>query len=418
MKVKTRFKHTEIGPIPQDWGIYPFADLGTTVDGDRGINYPGQSDFSNHGFCLFLSAKNVTRNGFRFDDCIFVSENKDKQLNQGKLERNDIVLTTRGTVGNFAYFGQSVPFENIRINSGMIILRLRTSELLSNFLYEQVKSQVLWKQIEKMVFGSAQPQLTARDIKTFKILVPPLPEQRAIANALSDVDALINSLDRLITKKRDIKQATMQQLLTGKTRLPGFTGEWVSKRFGDIADIDTDNLGSSTNCDYAFKYISLEDVDRGSLTSYTEQQFSSAPSRARRKLVFGDILVSTVRPTLQSHLLFRSTEANWICSTGFSVARCKDGLANPHFVFFSLFGNSITKQIETLLTGSNYPAINGGDVKRLEILLPSPEEQAAISNILSDMDSELSTLERRRDKTILLKQGMMQELLTGRTRLV
>ena len=159
-------------------------------------------------------------------------------------------------------------------------------------------------------------------------------------------------------------------------------------------------------------------MDVGSLRSYSEQVFSSAPSRARRRLRAGDILASTVRPNLQSHLLFAATLPNWVCSTGFSVVRCKSQDADPGYVFFHLFGHRVTKQIEALLTGSNYPAINGGDVKALEIPIPALPEQTAIAAILSDMDAEIATLEARRDKTRALKQGMMQELLTGRTRLV
>lgn len=109
---------------------------------------------------------------------------------------------------------------------------------------------------------------------------------------------------------------------------------------------------------------------------------------------------------------------DWVCSTGFSVVRCKEGIANAAYVFANLFAAGISRQIDTLLTGSNYPAINGKDVKQLQIPYPPIEEQVAIAEVLSDMDAELAKLQARRDKTRLLKQGMMQELLTGKTRLV
>jgi hypothetical protein len=179
-----------------------------------------------------------------------------------------------------------------------------------------------------------------------------------------------------------------------------------------------DNLSSATSADYAFNYISLEDVDLGSLRSYSEQIFYSAPSRARRRLRTGDILVSTVRPNLQSHLLFTFAQPNWICSTGFSVVRCKMQDATPGFIFFHLFGHLVAKQIETLLAGSNYPAINGRDVKALEIPMPLLTEQTAIATILSDMDAEIAALEERLAKSRQIKQGMMQELLTGKIRLI
>jgi type I restriction enzyme S subunit len=185
-----------------------------------------------------------------------------------------------------------------------------------------------------------------------------------------------------------------------------------------VADVDPENLSSNTQPNYAFNYISLEDVDFGVLRSYSEQLFSTSPSRARRSLQKGDVLVSTVRPNLKSHLLFNIDATNWVCSTGFSVVRCRDGLTHPGYVFMLFFGHKIMRQIDALLTGSNYPAINGGDVRTLEIPVPEYKEQAAIAEVLSDMDAEIAALEARRDKTLALKQGMMQELLTGRIRLV
>jgi type I restriction enzyme S subunit len=210
----------------------------------------------------------------------------------------------------------------------------------------------------------------------------------------------------------------MQELLTGKKRLPGFSEEWETKRLDAVADIDPENLGGATLPDYTFNYISLEDVDVGSLRSYSEQTFGSAPSRARRRLRTGDILVSTVRPNLQSHLLFASKQPNWVCSTGFSVVRCRSQEADPGYVYHHMFGHCVAKQIEAVLTGSNYPAINGRDVKALEIPMPKLHEQTAIASILSAMDAEIVLLEAQLAKYRQIKQGMMQNLLTGRIRLI
>ena len=267
--------------------------------------------------------------------------------------------------------------------------------------------------------GVSQTHLLNNVFQKCPIPVPPnVEEQRAIATALSDVDGLLGGLDRLIAKKRDLKHAAMQQLLTGQTRLPGFHAEWEVKRLGDVVDTDPENLGSETRPDFLFNYIALEDVDHGFLRSYSEQVFANAPSRARRKLRTNDVLVSTVRPNLQSHLLFVGEAERWICSTGFCVVRCRNEITNPGYVFFHLFAGRVNRQIDTLLTGSNYPAINSGHVRALLIPIPNYAEQTAIAEALTDMDGELAVLEQRREKTRALKQAMMQELLTGRTRLV
>jgi len=231
------YKQTEVGVIPEEWVIATLPQVTEVIDGDRGHNYPSASDFNSYGYCLFLNASNVTSKGFQFAECMFISMDKDKKLSKGKLNRNDIVLTTRGSVGNYAYFDEKVPFSELRINSGMVIIRCTSKLLNSQFLYKICQSNILGRQIERLSFGSAQPQLTVKGIATLQFPLPPLPEQKRIAQVLGDVDALIQKLEALIAKKRDIKQASMQELLTGKRRLPGFSGTWETKRLGEVLTV-------------------------------------------------------------------------------------------------------------------------------------------------------------------------------------
>ena len=274
-------------------------------------------------------------------------------------------------------------------------------------------------QLGKLVSTTALPSLSGRQISAISVPMPPADEQRAIAEALSDVDGLLESLETLIAKKRAVKTAAMQQLLTGKTRLPGFSGEWKKTSIGDVADVDPENLSSGTTPDFTFNYISLEQVVLGRLLGYSEERFRTAPSRARRVLRYGDVLMSTVRPGLMAHLLYREQIPNAVCSTGFAVLRPITYLCDPGFLFFHLLGHVVNKQIRKILAGSNYPAINGRDVGRLEIPFPPQvQEQQAIAEALSDIDAEIAALELRFAKVRALRQGMMQQLLTGRIRLV
>ena len=158
------------------------------IDGDRGANYPNQAQFSAAGHCLFLNAGNVTTNGFRFSDCAFITAEKDATLRKGKLVRNDVVLTTRGTVGNAAYFDDFVPFDHIRINSGMVILRAETPALHPRYLYHFVRSALFHAQESALQTGSAQPQLPIQDINRVEIPIPPPDEQYAIAHILGTLD--------------------------------------------------------------------------------------------------------------------------------------------------------------------------------------------------------------------------------------
>jgi len=172
-----------------EWPVVTFAEAPfEIIDGDRGTNYPKQADFASVGHCLFLNAGNVTSTGFNFTDCAFITEEKDEALRKGKLQRQDLVLTTRGTVGNVAYFDETVPFDHLRINSGMVILRPAVSKILPRFLYLFLRSKVFQSQVEFLRTGSAQPQLPIRDINRIELPLPPLAEQRSIAHILGTLD--------------------------------------------------------------------------------------------------------------------------------------------------------------------------------------------------------------------------------------
>ncbi|MBB7616660.1 restriction endonuclease subunit S, partial [Escherichia coli] len=156
------------------------------IDGDRGKNYPKHNDFMENGYCLFLSAKNVTKSGFQFQETLFINETKDRELRAGKLKYGDIVLTTRGTVGNVAYYDNNNPYKHIRINSGMIIIRADNKLWNPKFLYFILKSELLKEQIINLISGSAVPQLPARDIRKFILPVINRSLQNKITNIISD----------------------------------------------------------------------------------------------------------------------------------------------------------------------------------------------------------------------------------------
>lgn len=185
--------------------------------------------------------------------------------------------------------------------------------------------------------------------------------------------------------------------------------DWEVVRIEEIAEVDCENLSSSTNADLRMKYISLECINDGSLIKFEELNFKNAPSRARRVLRKGDILISTVRPNLKSHYLFDRNESDFVCSTGFSVLRTTK---SSKYIYHHFFGDQINRQIENLIVGSNYPAINNKNVKEILIPLPPLDEQEAIATALSDCDAWIDSIEQVLAKKRLIKQGAMQELLT------
>ena len=197
-----------------------------------------------------------------------------------------------------------------------------------------------------------------------------------------------------------------------------FSGKWETRRLGDISDVNPQNFSSDTNPDYKFNYITLEQVDFGKLLGYSEEVFRTAPSRAQRILRNGDVLMSTVRPNLMAHLFFHEQVTNAVCSTGFAVLRAKYGFSVPYFLFSQLFSEGVNDQIDKILSGSNYPAINSKDVQLIEIPCPPQvSEQRAIAEVLSDVDRLIDSLDTLIVKKRAIKQAVMQQLLTGKTRL-
>lgn len=285
--------------------------------------------------------------------------------------------------------------------------------LNKGFFFQLLRAQ----DFSACITGSGQPQIVRGPLAAFPLALPPITEQKAIAQALTDIDDLIASLDALIAKKRDIKQGAMQQLLTGKRRLPGFSGEWAAGRIVDVADLDPTNLSAATPADWAFNYVSLEDVSRGALLGHSEMVFADAPSRARRLIRQGDILFGTVRPNLQSHCRFDVDGGHWVASTGFCVIRCRNGKADPNYIFEQIMSHNVAGQIERIIAGSNYPAVSSRDVGALSVPLPDFDEQQAIAATMADMSNEITSLTSRKWKLDVLRQGMMQQLLTGRIRL-
>lgn len=183
--------------FPEGWKVHKIGDVFSLIDGDRGPNYPKQHDYLPAGHCLFLSTKNVRPFGFLFDETVYISEQKHKLLRNGTLQRGDIIITTRGTLGNVAVYDESVPYSTIRINSGMLIIRNKGFEIHNDFVKYFIASPFFSVQLNKKQSGSAQPQIPAGVLKSFSFPLPPLPEQNEIVRR---VETLFAFADRLETR--------------------------------------------------------------------------------------------------------------------------------------------------------------------------------------------------------------------------
>ncbi len=401
------FYNTE---IPSDWEIRKLGDC-CLVKGEYGIN-AAAVEYSDD-LPAYLRITDIDDNGnYSIDKKASVGDPNYKQF---VLKNGDIVFARTGATVGKTYLYK--PTDGILVFAGFLI-RFRTNDklLTPQHLKYFTETKHYWDWVKTVSMRSGQPGINAEEYASLKIPLPPLPEQKAIAQVLSTADAAIHTTEKIIAQKVLRKKWLMQQLLTGKKRLMGFGGEWKEIRLSEVAEIDKVSLGGQTLPEYSFQYLSLSDVDVGTAEIKSERiLFKDSPSRARRIVRKGDILLATVRPNLQGFLIIRDDVKDLIASTGFAVITCKK--MHNEFLYQCLFTKGLMNQIEAFLTGSNYPAINSSDVKQLKFPYPSFEEQTAIAQVLQAADKEISLLKAKAEKLREQKKGLMQVLLTGKVRL-
>ena len=401
MELKPGYKETDVGVIPEDWGTKLLPEVAWFQEGPGLRNW----QFTRTGMKVInvTNLENGVLNLDRTDRHISIPLFS-RMYQHFAIDANDIVMASSGN----SYSKTAVVREqDLPLVMNTSVIRFKPQKLYDyGFLWAILNAPLFKNQIDLMITGGAQPNFGPYHLKRINVPVPPLPEQRAIATALSDVDALLDGLDRLIAKKRDLKQAAMQQLLTGETRLPGFEGEWEAKRLGEIAEIIMGQSPSSSNYNSRGDGLPLiqgnaDIVDRKTI----KRIFTTQITKRGRE---GDVLMSVRAPVGEiSRALFDVCLGRGVCALRFP----NDFLY--HYLIF--LEPSWAKHSK----GSTFDSVNSADVKAVEIKMPlDATEQEAIATVLSDMDAEIAALEQRRNKTKNIKQAMMQELLTGKTRLV
>ncbi|MGH7962208.1 MAG: restriction endonuclease subunit S, partial [Candidatus Binatia bacterium] len=308
------------------WKSVTFADAPIQIiDGDRGKNYPKQTDFADVGFCVFLNTGNVTDSGFNLANVQFISEAKDDELRKGKLTRGDVVMTTRGTIGNVAYYNENIPFDHARINSGMVIFRCDQNQFLPLFLYHYLQSPSFHDQVNSLQSGVAQPQLPIRDIRRIELPLPSLVEQSGVTELIAAYDSLIeNNLRRMALLEESARLLYREWFV--RLRFPGYEHTrivngvpegWEKKKLPAVADVNRNTISGSF--DGEIEYVDISSVSPGRINETTLYEFRDAPGRARRVVRHGDIIWSCVRPNRRSHTVIWQPPANLIVSTGFAV---------------------------------------------------------------------------------------------------
>ena len=319
-------------------------------------------------------------------------------------EPGDLLICVRGSSTGRTNYAD----DTYAIGRGVAAIRAK-GENCTKYVSYQVISSV--SNILASATGSTFPSVDGPSFRQLFVPLPPPAEQRAIAEALSDVDGLLGALETLVAKKRAIKQAAMQQLLTGKTRLPGFTGAWETKRLGEIASIrDQKVLPSDVDLDTPCVELDHIEPSGGRLLGYSTAQNSTS---SKYRFFAGDVLFGRLRSYLRK---FWHADRDGICTTEIWPLMVDIEQADSGFLF-AIVQSDFFIATANISYGTHMPRADWDVTCNFEVRLPQVREQRAIVSVLSDVDSEIATLQRRRDKTRAIKQGMMQELLTGRVRL-
>lgn len=426
MEVKRGYKRTELGVIPAEWGVVALRHLNPFVtSGSRGwAQY-----YTEYG-TPFIRITNLTRESIRLDlsDLKMVSlPPTDQEGLRTCLRPGDLLISITADIGIIGVVDSRVP-QPAYINQHIALVRVGSADADPRFLGCFLASRVGQKMFRSGADVGAKAGLNLSGVLSIQTALPPLPEQKAIAEALSDVDDLIASLERLIAKKRDIKAATMGQLLTGRTRLPGFTGEWARKRLGELGiclrgvSYRGDNDLFPYDTPATKRLLRSSNVQDAAIVTADVQFVRASCVSARQVLMRDDILICMANGSkaLVGKAGRFKTEDGYAYTFGAFMGcfRTERGLAVPEFVFGLFLTEKYRGYIAQLLAGSSINNLRPSSIASLEFSMPPLPEQAAIAAVLSDMDAEIDALESRLAKTRMLKQGMMQELLTGRTRLV
>jgi type I restriction enzyme S subunit len=398
------WKQTEVGLIPGDWEcatvdhLIQIGALEKPLDGNHGNIHPKSADFVDFGI-PFVMANNIQDGRLDLQRCAFIRKSQADKLQKGFSRSGDVLLTHKATIGNTAVVGK-IPFEYLMLTPQVTYYRVANPQLLNNYYLRHFFDSNPFQNILRLMSGGGTRSyigITAQ--RRLPVVMPSSEiEQSAIALVLNDIDALIASLDAVIAKKRDLKQATIQQLLTRKTRLPGFEGEWKKERLGSVADLyQSETIGQSVFTKTGFPVYGANGIV-GFFNRFNHE---------------------TPQITLSCRgncgTINRTYGPAWITGNAMVINIDK----NPTIDFEFLYQLLRSIDFSILVTGSGQPQIVRAPLAGFELSLPRTlEEQCAIATILSDMDVDLAAWEGRCDKVRLLKQGMMQELLTGRIRLV
>jgi len=408
--------------MKKPWPIIKLASAPVQIiDGDRGKNYPKHGEFADSGYCLFLNAGNVTTDGFNFSDCQFISEGKDQKLRKGKLIPLDVVMTTRGTVGNIGLNNENVPYDNIRINSGMVIFRPDPIYLSSDYFYHYLRSPLFKNQVNALKSGVAQPQLPIRDINHINMALPPRDEQEQISNILSAYDDLIENNRRRIELLEQAARLLYEEWFV-QLRFPGhehvkkvdgIPEDWDKKTAYEAMEIYSGGTPSTTDPEYwgeDIPFYTPKDHSRAAYVLDTERSITEKGlSNCNSKLYGKNTIFMSARGTVGKIIMAQRPMA--MSQTSYALI----GKNNVTQLFLYVALQQSLQQYKQRASGAVFDAIIVDTYKIIPFIIPSKtlikEYEAFATPIFTQMENLLlSNRNLRQARNLLIPRLMSGEI--------
>ena len=413
MQVKAGYRQTDAGTIPNDW-------LATSVDecaikvGSGVTPTGGSSRYKEYGR-PFVRSQNVGWGSLRLDDLAYIDDETHGTFAASELRAGDVLLNITGaSIGRSALADARLTGGNV--NQHVCIIRTDQAKVSSRLVNYLLLSRLGQRQIDSFQAGGNREGLNFAQIRSIKFPLPPTKaEQEAIAEALSDADGLIESLEQLLAKKRHVKQGAMQQLLTGKKRLPGFSGGWEICRLGDLASFFSGGTPSTSVAEYYngdIPWITSGDLNHRYISEVQGRISVRGLENSASKMIAANTLLIALYGATSGVTAISNIRAA-INQAVLAIIPVK---ADSRFLFFKL--SYLKDWLIGTYTQGGQPNLSGDIVKSIELSVPTLDEQVAVVAVLSEMDADIAALEAKLAKARMIKQGMMQELLTGRIRLV
>ena len=390
---------------------YTIGQLAEIIDGDRGKNYPKQDEFYPQGYCLFLNTGNVTKEGLIFEENQFITKEKDEALRKGKLKRGDIVYTTRGTVGNAGYYNSSVPYENVRINSGMVILRSNGEIVDARFLYQILKSEYYRPYFKQYCTGSAQPQLPIKNFSQIYLNVPDIKTQHRIADILSAYDDLIENNQRQIKLLEEAAQRLYKEWFVD-LRFPGHENTkivdgvpegWNEKTLSQVADVI---MGQSPKSEF---YNSEEKglpfhqgVGSYGVRFVMDDIYSTSYTRIAEP---NSILFSVRAPVGRLNI----TKNKVVIGRGLAAINQADGCQS--YLYYLLKNRFFKDNI--VGNGSIFASVSKDELLNQKFLIPERNLMMQFEKIVSQMDKQIENLDSKNKKLIEARDRLLPKLMSG-----